>query len=85
MNLRILSVRLDYMFTERPTEEKPNPQTAAEIRRDRMSTLGFDTSGFDDEAICSYPVMGMTDTQFVELTIVGEKNMTVLASVVVES
>ncbi len=85
MSLRILTVRLDYVYTERETEDNPHPRPAHETRRDRLSSLGFDTSGIDNDAICSYPILGMTDTQFVELTIAGEKNMSVLGSVIIET
>ena len=80
MSIRILSVRLSYVYKKAEDGE----QSPAEKRRDRLSNLGFDTAKIDDDLMCSYPVLGMTDAQFVELTIAGETDMSVLASVIID-
>lgn len=79
--MRIITVRLDYQY-DRPAEEGAQP--VAEKRRDRLSNLGFDVTHMDDEGIRSYPILGMTDAQFVELTLAGEENMKIMASCVVD-
>ncbi len=79
--MRILTVRLDYIYDNSTMEvdEAAVVQKAAEKRRDTLSNIGFDTRLMNDEQIRSYPMLGMTDEQFVELTIAGEKNMEVIA------
>ncbi len=78
--MRILTVRLDYIYdNSTATEEDTSHQPAAEKRRDSLSNIGFDTRLMNDEQIRSYPILGMTDEQFVELVIAGEKNMEVMA------
>lgn len=81
--MRILSVRLEYIYDNRD-EENATAQKPVEKRRDLLSNLGFDTSKIPDENLSSYPVLGMTDTQFVELSIAGEKNMEIIASNVLD-
>jgi hypothetical protein len=78
--MRIISVRLDYIYDNSTVdEEDPTKQSNIEARRDRLSNLGFDVSKMDNGQLQSYPVLGMTDSQFIELTIAGEKNMEIIA------
>lgn len=81
MALRILSVRLNYLYDDRAGDD--TKQSPIEKRRDTLSNIGFDVSKMDDDQMMSYPVIGMTDAQFVELRIAGEKDMDILASCVV--
>lgn len=81
--MRILSVRLQYLYSE-PAEEGATTQPPIEKRRDTLSNLGFDVTKIDDDQLKSYPVLGMTDAQFVELTIAGEKDMAVVATCVID-
>lgn len=81
--MRILSVRLDYVYDSKHDGDEVT-QRPVEARRDRLSSLGFDVSKMDDSQMSSYPVLGMTDAQFIELTIAGEKNMEIMASVTVD-
>jgi hypothetical protein len=81
--MRILTVRLQYVYNSH-SEEDPAAQKPVEKRRDRLSNLGFDVHKLDDDQLQSYPVIGMTDAQFVELSIAGEREMEILATCITE-
>lgn len=78
--MRILSVRLPYLYSH---NEDTIEQTI-EKRRNRLSNLGFDTSQLDNDELRSGVSLGMTDEQFVNLSIEGEAEMKITASVMVD-
>lgn len=78
--MRILSVRLSYAYSD---GDKSIEQVTND-RRERLSKLGFDTSSLSDDEMRNAPSFGMNDEQFVELSIAGENDMKINASVTVD-
>ena len=72
--MRILSVQLSYIYSDEYTTTH---------RREALSGLGFDVSKVEESGMMSLAI-GCTDAQFVELTIAGERDMKVIASVTVD-
>lgn len=80
--LRLLTVKLAWAYAE--FQEDATAQPPAEARRDRLGNLGFDVTKMKDEDLIQAPCIGMTDTQFVELSIAGEKEMQIIASCIID-
>ncbi len=79
--MRILTVRLAWLY-----DNEANPLVpAATKRRDRLSDLGFDVPKIEDVEMQQGFNIGMTDEQFVNLSMTGEeKDMSIVASVILE-
>jgi hypothetical protein len=78
--MRILSVQLRWLYASNEGDEG----YTVKKRRDALSNLGFDVTKITDDAMQS-PNIGMTDAQFVELSIAGEPEMQITATVIVDA
>ena len=77
--MRILTVRLNWIYSS-------GDEKAMELqkRRDALSNLGMDVTKISDDEMSSGTILGMSDTQFIELSIGGEKDMSIIASNIIE-
>jgi hypothetical protein len=72
--MRIVTARLNYIHGDEAVKD----------RRDRLGSVGIDVTAVDNEALAHCPQLGMTDAQFVQLNIEGERDMVVVASTTTE-
>ncbi len=77
--MRILTVQFRWLYN---TDTDPENYTVAK-RREALSNIGIDVTKIDDSSMQA-PCIGMNDTQFVEMSIVGDPEMKIVAVSVVE-
>ena len=78
--MRILTIRMGWVYA--PDDEE-NGWTLKK-RRDTLGNVGIDVTKIDDEEMKRGVVLGMSDDQFIELTIAGEKEMSIIATAIIE-
>ena len=79
--IRILTVRMGWIYA--PDDEEGESWTLKK-RRDTLGRVGLDVTKIDDEEMRRGCVLGMSDDQFIELVIAGEKEMSIIATAIIE-
>lgn len=79
--MRILTVQFRWLYKSDDTDE-PGSYSVTK-RREALSNIGIDVTKIDDDQMQA-PCIGMNDTQFVEMSIVGDPEMKIIAVAVID-